>query len=115
MAIDQIIQAQIEAYNERNIIKMMSFFSPEIEIFNFAESEPVIKGYLNVEKVYKDLFETSSELNAEILNRIVFDNKVIDLERITGPGGVLISKVVAIYELSEGLIRKVHFMREKRN
>jgi hypothetical protein len=56
MRIDEIIQGQVNAYNERNLAKMMTFFAADIQLFDFAESEPMIKGITAVEKLYKKCF-----------------------------------------------------------
>jgi hypothetical protein len=50
----------------------------------------------------------------EILNRMVFDNKVIDQERVTTHEGLAATEVVVIYELADGLISKVYFIQEKK-
>ncbi|SHF69267.1 nuclear transport factor 2 family protein [Pedobacter caeni] len=112
--IDEIIQRQVDAYNERNLIKMMTFFSEDIQIFNFAEQEPLVKGIKEVEKLYKNVFDHSPDLHAEILNRIVFDDKVIDQERVTIRKGEALMEVVAIYELAQGLITRVYFIQKKK-
>jgi hypothetical protein len=113
MRIDEIIQAQVNAYNERNLAKMMTFFAADIELFDFADSEPMVKGITAVEKLYKSAFEHSPDLHAEILNRIVFDDKVIDLESVITHEGVAATEVVVIYEFANSLISKVYFHSEK--
>lgn len=112
--IDEIIQKQLNAYNERNLMKMMTFFTEDIRFFNFAETEPLVEGITAVEKLYKAVFEHSPDLHAEILNRIVFDDKVIDQERVTVRKGMPATEVVVIYELAGGLISKVYFIQEKK-
>lgn len=111
---DEIIQDQLNAYNEQNLAKMMTFFAADIQLFDFAESEPLVKGIVAVEKLYKHVFDHSPDLHAEILNRIVFDDKVIDQERVTVRKGVPQMEVVVIYELAGGLISKVYFIQEKK-
>lgn len=111
---DEIIQDQLNAYNEQNLAKMMTFFAADIQLFDFAESEPLVKGIVAVEKLYKHVFDHSPDLHAEILNRIVFDDKVIDQERVTVRKGVPPMEVVVIYELAGGLISKVYFIQEKK-
>lgn len=114
MRIDEIIQRQVNAYNERNLTKMMTFFADDIQLFDFAETEPLVKGIRGVEKLYKNVFDHSPNLHAEILNRMVFDDKVIDQERVTTHEGGVATEVVVIYELAHGLISKVYFIQEKK-
>ncbi|NQX43498.1 hypothetical protein SAMN05421820_11828 [Pedobacter steynii] len=114
MRIDEIIQGQVNAYNERNLTKMMTFFAADVQLFDFAECEPMIKGISAVEKLYKNVFDHSPNLHAEIFNRMVFGNKVIDQERVTTHEGLAATEVVVIYELADGLISKVYFIQEKK-
>ena len=60
-----------------------------------------------------DVFENSPNLNTEVLNRMVFDNKVIDHEIVTNRKEIKHMELIAIYEIEEGLIRKAHFVRAK--
>ena len=112
--IGEIIQDQVNAYNERNLTRLMTFFTKDVQFFNFAEAEPLVEGAAAVEKLYKSVFEHSPDLHAEILNRIVFDDKVIDQERVTIRKGMPAAEVVVIYELAHGLISKVYFIQEKK-
>ncbi len=108
-----IVQKQLDAYNQRDLDKFLSTYSNEIEIYNFQESKPFIAGIENLREVYSEIFNTSPNLNASIRNRIVFDNKVIDQEEVTGRTGIELLKVIAIYEVELDLILKVTFIREK--
>lgn len=114
MRIDEIIQDQVNAYNERDLAKMMTFFADDIQLFDFGESEPLVKGITGVEKLYRNVFDHSPNLHAEILNRIVFDDKVIDQERVTTHEGGTATEVLVIYELADGLITKVYFIQERK-
>ena len=84
---DSIVQLSLEAYNDHNFDLFMSYFSDDIEMYNLNECEPYILGIGAVGKLYKDYFDASPELHSEIKNRMVFDNKVIDYEYITGARG----------------------------
>ena len=76
------------------------------------ETIPFIIGITQLETIYKDVFENSPSLKATIKNRIVFDNKVIDEEEVTGRKGIDYLKVIAIYEVENSLIKKVSFIRK---
>jgi len=109
---ESIIQQQVEAYNDRNISKFVSCHHPQVQLFNFSESVPFAVGLPSVRKIYQVVFDTSPNLNTEILHRIVLDNKVIDHEIVTGRSGVDQLEIVAIYEIEDNLIRKAHFIRK---
>jgi len=54
-------------------------------------------------------FENTPDLNAEIKNRIVIGNKVIDQESVTANN--IVFDAVAIYEVDNGKIDKVTFIK----
>lgn len=109
---EKVVQDQLEAYNNRNLSDFLSFYTSDIEIYNFMETIPFIIGITQLETIYKDVFENSPSLKATIKNRIVFDNKVIDEEEVTGRKGINYLKVIAIYEVENSLIKKVSFIRK---
>ena len=65
-----------------------------------------------METVYSRLFKNNPKLHGEIVNRIVLGNFVIDQERVTGFPNDRVIDTVAIYEVKDGLIHKVWFVRE---
>jgi len=64
-------------------------------------------GQAQLRESYRKRF-ASAGLHAEILNRMVLGNKVIDHERVVGIKETPI-EAVAVYEVVEGLIRTVWF------
>lgn len=90
----------------------VSCYAEDVEIYNFGETTAYIQGLENLKTVYADVFEQSPQLHATIKNRIVFDNKVIDEEHVTGRKGAELIKVVVIYEVEGNLIAKVSFIRD---
>ncbi len=109
---ETIVQKQLDTYNARDLTGFLSCYTADVEIFNFGAAAPYMVGIAAVEKVYKDIFDQSPELHAHLENRIVFDNKVIDHEKVTGRKGVDFTEIVAIYEVTDGLISQVTFMRQ---
>ncbi|EZH73270.1 hypothetical protein ATO12_19915 [Aquimarina atlantica] len=109
---EKIVQEQLEAYNNRNLSDFLSFYVEDVKIYNFPDSEPFINDSSKLKEVYQDVFENSPKLKATITNRIVFDNKVIDREQVTGRKGIDFIEVVVIYEIENNLISKVHFIRK---
>ncbi len=113
LSIEQIVQRNLEAYNNRDLEKFMSWFSEDIELYSFSEMKLVASGKSAIEKLYKELFAASPNLNSTILKRIVFDNKVIDHESIVGRKGATdILEIVMIYEVKDGKIFKMTSIRK---
>ena len=107
----QIVQAQVDAYNARNISDFINCHAPNIELFSFPENTPYANGRASLKEIYEDVFDNSPNLHAEINNRIVMGNTVIDHEKVTGRKGIDTLTIIAIYEIENGLIAKARFIR----
>ena len=103
-----IVQKQLEAYNNRDIDAFVKTYSFDIKLYNFP-NEVTTQGQAALKRQYASFFENTPDLNAEIVNRIVLGNKVIDKEKVTINGQTFYA--VAIYEVENGLIKKVTFIQ----
>ena len=110
---DSIVQLSLDAYNNHDFELFMSYFSEEIVMCNLGECEPYATGIAAVEKLYKDYFEASPDLHSEIRNRMVFGNKVIDYENITGARGSSEPfELIFMYEIKGEKIIKTTAIRQ---
>jgi hypothetical protein len=107
MTVVDVVQEQLEAYNARDLERFAATYADGIRIFRMPASEPSIVGQAQLRETYRKRF-ASADLHAEIVNRIVIGNKVIDHERVVGIKDVPI-EAVAVYEVVDGLIRTVWF------
>lgn len=105
-----LVQRQVNAYNEGNIISFLECFSEDCEIFEFEGGKLIMKGHEAMRERYGKMFAEKKNLHCIIENRIVIGNKVIDKERVLG---LATSDVhaVAIYEIKDGKIIKCWFLR----
>jgi hypothetical protein len=71
-------------------------------------SEPALAGKAQLAAFYAANRFNLPHLHAEILQRMVMGNKVIDHERITGLHEAPV-EAVAVYEVTDGLIWRVWF------
>lgn len=105
---ETIVQKQVEAYNNKDIDAFLATYSDDIEIYNFPNILSM-KGKTQMREVYSEMFERVKELHCEIKKRIIINNKVIDHEYVKFDDNF--SSVVAIYEVKDGKIIKVTFVR----
>jgi hypothetical protein len=105
---ENIVQRQLDAYNAQNLSAFAATYSDSIEIFRFP-SRPTLTGKASLEKSYGELFAKYPNNRAAVLNRIVQGNHVIDQEKVTGRGD-RDTQAPAIYEVKNGLIRRVWFI-----
>jgi hypothetical protein len=109
---EQVVQKNLECYNNRDIAGFMECFSADISLYTFPDPEPTLEGLEAIQKFYKQLFEASPKLHSTILKRILFNNKVIDHESIIGRQGSDVPlEIVVIYEVTEGKIFRLTAIR----
>lgn len=104
---EDIVQKQIEAYNNKNLDTFLSFYSDEVKIYsypNLLESE----GKQAMKTNYASFFSSAKTLNCKIINRIIHNNKIIDQEEVTLNNQKI--NVVTIYEIENNKIVKVTFV-----
>ena len=107
MNASDVVQRQVEAYNARDLDRFVATYSDAVRIFRMPSTEPAISGKAQLAEVYRKRFSSPS-LHAEILTRIVMDNKVIDHERVRGIREFPV-EAVAIYEVASDLIQTAWF------
>lgn len=97
---EQVVQKQLEAYNQRDIEAFMAVIDEEVSFRDYTTNQITLSGYAECKAYYADLFNASPNLHSTILNRTVFENKIIDHESITGRNGQKeITELVLIYEV----------------
>jgi len=103
----EVVQRQLEAYNACDLDAFSATYSANIRIWRMPSVEPAIVGLEKLREVYRARF-SSPGLHAEIVNRIVIGNKVIDHERVVGIEANPV-EAVAVYEVASQLIQAVWF------
>jgi len=108
-----VVQRQLDAYNTRDLEAFLSVFADDAQATELGAKAPTMIGKAQLRSRYAELFANSLALYSEVVTRTSFAHVVIDLERITGRNGSAeIYEVLAIYEVAQGLINRVHFVRK---
>ena len=102
-----VVQEQVEAYNARDLDRFAATYAESIRIYRLPATEPAIEGMARLRQAYTARF-ASPTLHAEIVNRMILGNKVIDHERVRGIREEVV-EAVAAYEVVDGLIQTVWF------
>lgn len=108
MNAEAVVQQQLEAYNARDLPRFIVLYSDYIKVFRPPSTEPAIAGKPAFTEYYATQRFNLPKLRAEIVNRIVLGNKIIDHERIFGVREHPF-EVVAVYEVADELIQTVWF------
>lgn len=104
----EVVQIQLDAYNNRDLQGFLDTYSDNIQIYNFPNTLNY-EGKETLSRLYKNLFDNTPDLHCEIKHRTILGNKVLDEEYITMNDTKF--RAVAIYEVAHGKITKVTFVR----
>ena len=105
-----IAQAQLDAYNAQDLEKYMTYFSEDCAVSGL-NGTPTETSRDAIKARYAKAFAQFPENKAELKNRIVVGNTVVDHELvIRAPGGEQF-EIIAIYTFRDGLISRVDFAK----
>lgn len=104
-----LAQAQLDAYNSRDIEAFMSVYSDSVNVYRFPNTL-IMQGYDEMKERYASMFENSPDLHCLLVNRVVQGNTVIDQELVTRKKGEPQIQAIAIYKVAEGKIQEVYFI-----
>jgi hypothetical protein len=102
------VQRQLEAYNAKDLERFVAEYTEDVQVFRPPQPEPVLSGKNAFADHYARNRFTLPSLHAEVVNRIVAGNKVVDHERISGLQEGIV-EAIAVYEVVGGRIRTVWF------
>jgi hypothetical protein len=107
---EKIVQQQIEFYNAQDLEGFASTYSDDITVHTFPDNSVTLQGKQALIERYRETFK--KKMHAEIKNRSIVGNKVIDWEIATNGQTGESTSLMAIYEVEKDLISKVWFIRE---
>lgn len=103
-----LAQEQLDGYNNRDINAFLKPYAKNVKVYTYP-NQLNYEGIDEMRKRYAPMFEKTKDLHCKILNRVVKGNVVIDEELVTANGNKF--KAVAIYEITNGKISTVRFVR----
>ncbi len=109
MSPEAIVDAQLAAYNRGDLEAFLGFYADDAVLAKHPD-QVTETGKAQMRARYQRRF-SDPNVRAEILKRIVFGRFVIDHERITAPPSKLESEAVAVYEIKDGKIVRVTFLK----
>ena len=102
------VQRQLEAYNARHLERFLAEFTDDVQVFRLPGAAPVMSGKVALAEYYAAHRFNLPNLHAEVVNRMVLGNKVVDHERISGVKDQPF-EAAAVYEVIDGRIRTIWF------
>jgi hypothetical protein len=105
-----IVQTQLDAYDTGDIDAFLATYGPDIKVYDHPDTL-IMSGHEQMREVYTRLFAAAPGLKTHISQRITIGNHVIDNETVTGTADGVPRRVVAMYEVRDGVIVNVWFVR----
>jgi hypothetical protein len=102
------VQAQVDAYNARDLERFLASYAPAAEIFSDAAAEPDFRGVAAIRARYARLFEAEPDLHCEIRGRLRAGAWTVDEELVTRSDGPI--HCLVAYRVADGLIDRVLFL-----
>lgn len=104
-------QAQLDAYNARDIDRFAEVYHTDIVLCDLKTGEAFCTGIDALRERYGKMFAERTSLHCHLVNRMVCGNVAIDEEHVHGLRDNDIVHAIAIYETADGLITKAWFVR----
>jgi hypothetical protein len=101
---DDPVQAQVDAYNARDIDAFVAAYDAEVVITD-ATGRAIMSGDDTIRDEYGALFEASPDLRAEIVGRLTAGEWTVDQERVSR--GEETRELLVAYRVTDGLISRV--------
>ena len=104
-------QAQLDAYNARDIDAFLKPYHPDVVLARLPGDEPFAHGHEEMRAIYGRMFADAPDLHCRLVHRICHERFVVDHEEVTGMPGRGTVGAVATYEVVDGLIVRAWFLR----
>ncbi len=108
----QAAQRQLDAYNARDLEAFLAAYAPDCTVRAFPSGSVMMEGDEALRVRYGALFEAHPDLDCRLLTRVEHEVFAIDHEEVAGLREGELVHAVAMYEVREGLIRNVWFLRD---
>lgn len=107
----QAAQAQLDAYNARDLDQFASIYHPHVVLYQLSTGTPFCTGIEELRTRYGRQFAEHPHLHCDLVHRSACGNMVIDEEHVRGLSGDEVVHAIAVYEVLEGLIAKAWFIK----
>ena len=95
------VQRQFDAYNAHDLERFVAEYTDNIQVFRPPAAKAILSGKTAFAAHYAMNRFTLPNLHAEVVNRMVVGNKVVDHERITGLQKDIVEAIVVYQVVGE--------------
>ena len=104
----EIVNKRMDFYNQHNFIEFIKLYSPDVEVYTYPNAL-LATGTDNIASIFKPKFMAKS-IHVEIISQMYNGDHVINHEIVSENG--IETKYISIYEVRNGLIKSVRFVRD---
>ncbi|MEP3210700.1 MAG: nuclear transport factor 2 family protein [Maribacter sp.] len=104
----EVVNKRMALYNQHNFAEFIRLYADDVKIYTYPD-KLLGTGADNITSIFKPKFAERS-IQVEIVSQMHNGNFVINHEIVTENGSN--TKYVSIYEVRDGLIRSVKFVRD---
>ena len=104
----EIVNKRMDFYNQHNFVDFIKLYADDVKIYTYPE-KLLGTGTENISSIFKPKFESKS-IQVEIVSQMNNGKHVINHEIVTEDG--IETKYISIYEVKDGLISSVRFVRD---
>ncbi len=105
----EIVNKRMDAYNEHNLKKFLATYSQEVQIFDYPNTAIGKQGRAHLRHIFEQMFEGKA-VRVDVVSQIEHGNYVVNEETVYYKG--VATDYVSIYEVRDGLIHQVRFLRK---
>ena len=103
----EIVNRRMSAYNRHDLPAFLDLYADGVDIFTYPDKS-LGKGREHIRGIFEPMFE-EGVVQVAIHHQITKDSYVVNHEAVTDGGGT--TEYVSIYEVEDGLIQSVGFVR----
>ena len=104
----EVVNKRMGFYNQHNFVEFMKLYSPDVEVYTYP-TKLLGQGTDNISSIFEPKFAAKS-IQVEIVSQMYNGDHVINHEIVTENG--IKTKYISIYEVKDGLIKSVRFVRD---
>ena len=104
----EVVNKRMDFYNQHNFEEFIKLYANDVKIYTYPE-QLLGTGTDNITSIFKPKFAKKA-IQVEIMNQMNNGSHVINHEIVTEDG--IDTKYVSIYEVENGLIKSVRFVRD---
>ncbi len=104
-----VVNSRMDSYNRHDLTAFLNIYAEDIQVFTYPNIPLGNKGKEHLKSIFEPMFK-EAKVSVKIINQIVQGRHIINHEVVSYNGKD--QKYVSIYEVENGLIRTVQFIRE---